>query len=388
MKALRPQVLAAFLQLTPLVRVLQASSPRLAASPAIAILRWIFKVSAVAGSMHALSGSSGIAPTTIRATNGVRTSTTFIVSDSQHGTAKSYSTTSQLPPGLSLSTRGILAGTPTAGGSWTLAIRGWNNSNLTGDSATKNVSLTVLNTEPPVITSPPTNVTVAIGGTATFSVAFTGQNPLAIRWFKEDIEVGGGTNAILSLTSVTTNRAGRYRVRLSNSVATVFSDFVTLAVEELNPPPGIAAQVLSQTVHQGETVQFSISATGPALTYAWSHNNQPITGDAASITVANVTTNDAGTYAVHISNAGGSTNSANATLTVLPPLQLDPPKLSGGNLELRFTGVEGRRYELESAPDLISTFSPLTEVLGRMEGAIMTLAPTNTSRVFRVRTLN
>lgn len=388
MKVLRPQILAAFLQLAPLARVFQAASPRLAISPAIAILRWIFSASAVAGGMHAVSGASGISPTTIRATNGIRTSTTFIVSDSTHGTAKSYSTTSPLPPGLALSTRGILSGTPTSGGSWTLAVRGWQNADQSGDSALKDVAVTVVNTIPPAITSPPTNITVAAGGIATFAVAFTGHNPVSIRWFKEDIEVTRGTNSTLSLTNVTATTAGRYRVRLSNSVSTIFSDFVTLTVENPNPPPGIAAQVLSQTVHQGETVRLSVSATGSGLSYAWTHNSQPIPGDASLITLANVSTNDAGTYAVHISNAGGSTNSIGATLTVIDPLHLDPPKFSGGDIELRFTGVEGRRYELESAPDLISTFSPVTEVLGRASGAVMTLAPTNTSRVFRVRSVN
>lgn len=391
MKALHPQLLAAFLQLAPLTRVFQAASPRLAASPAIAILRWIFSASAVAGSMHAVSGASGISPTSIRATNGVRLSQTqFITTDSSHGTAQSYSVNppSVLPPGLALSTRGILSGTPTQGGTWTVSIRGWKNSNRTGDSATKNVNFTIVNTAPPVITSPPTNTTAIPGGSASFSVAFTGDNPIAIRWFKEDIEVPGGTNATLTLSGVTANTAGRYRVRLVNSLATVFSDFVTLTVANPNPPPGITAQPLSQSVHAGETVQFAATATGADLVYAWTHNNQSIGGNAPSLTLTNVAPSDAGTYAVRITNAGGSTNSVNAVLTVVPALRLDPPGRSGDALQLRFAGVEGRRYVLESAPDLLSPFSTVTEVLGQATGAVTTLPTTNSTRVFRMRTAN
>ena len=56
----------------------------------------------------------------------------------------------------------------------------------------------------PVITQPPTNVTVALGGAATFTVAATGTGPFTYQWFangkalaKEGVittVVGGGTS--------------------------------------------------------------------------------------------------------------------------------------------------------------------------------------------------
>jgi hypothetical protein len=388
MNAFRPHVLAAFLQLAPLTRVFQHASPKLAAGPAIAILRWIFGTASVAGSMHGLSGASGISPTTVRATNGIRTSTTFIVSDTSHGTAAAYSTTSAMPPGLTLSSRGILSGTPTNGGSFTLSIRGWENSNFSGNSATKNVSVTVVNTAPPVITTPPTNVTVNTGQNAVFSVGFTGHRPLTLRWFKEDIEVAGATNTTLTLTNVQAATAGRYRVRLVNSVATVFSEFVTLTVNSPNPPPSLTAQPVSLAAHVGETVRFGVGAAGNGLSFAWTRGIQAVGGNASELVLTNVTEGDGGTYGVRISNAGGATNSAGAVLTVLPRLRLDPPARSGESVQLRFTGIEGRPYRLESAVELNGTFSPVLDVLGRSTGAVMTLAPTNAARVFRVRTAN
>jgi hypothetical protein len=108
--------------------------------------------------------------------------------------------------------------------------------------------------------------------------------------------------------------------------------------------------------------------------------------NSSELVLTNVTEGDGGTYAVRISNAGGSTNSVGALLTVVPPLRLDPPGRSADSVLLRFTGIEGRPYRLESAGDLTGTFSPVLDVLGRSTGAVMTLAPTNAVRVFRVRT--
>jgi len=387
MKVLRPHLLAAFLQLAPLTKVLQ-SSPGLVASPALVILRWVFGGAAVAGSMHGLSAASGISPTAVRATNGIRSSTTFIVSDTTHGTAASYSTASVLPPGMTLSSRGILSGTPTNGGTYTLSIRGWQNSNFSGDSATKSVSVTVVNTRPPVITTPPANVSVSPGQSATFAVAFTGDQPLTIRWLKEDVEVRNATNATLVLSNVQATNSGRYRVKLVNSLATVFSDFVTLTVAVPEPAPGIAVQPASRTVHAGELVQLGVQATGNGLAYAWTRNGQPLAGATPVLSLTNVTIADAGSYSVRIFNATGTTNSAPASLTVMPPLHFNPPVRLGDNFQLVFPGVDGRRYLIESAADLNSAYSPLTELLGKTNGAVLTVVPTNATRVYRIKTVN
>ncbi|MFM7806180.1 MAG: putative Ig domain-containing protein, partial [Verrucomicrobiota bacterium] len=140
-------VLAAFLQLAPLARIAQ-TAPGLIATPTLCILRWVFGPAAVAGSFHGLSGATGMVPTAVRATNGVRMSVTFSITSSSHGTARSYSALSGLPPGTTLSTRGTLSGTPTSSGSYTLRIRGWQNTNLSGNWSDQNVALTVVGANP------------------------------------------------------------------------------------------------------------------------------------------------------------------------------------------------------------------------------------------------
>jgi hypothetical protein len=289
---------------------------------------------------------------------------------------------------MTLSSRGILAGTPTNGGTYTLSIRGWQNSNFSGDSATKSVTVTVVNTRPPVITTPPADVSVSPGQSATFSVAFTGDQPLTIRWLKEDVEVPNATNATLVLRNVQATNSGRYRVRLANSLATVFSDFVTLTVAVPEPPPGITVQPASRTVHTGEAIQFGVQATGNGLAYEWTRNGQPFAGTTPVLSLTNVTTADAGSYAVRISNVTGATNSIPASLTVIPALHFNPPVRLGDNFQLVFPGVDGRRYLIESAADLNSAYLPLTEMVGKTNGAVLTVIPTNATRVYRIKTVN
>jgi len=89
------------------------------------------------------------------------------------------------------------------------------------------------------------------------------------------------------------------------------------------PPPTISSQPMSQTVNLNATVTFTVvaSGTGP-FTYQWEKNSQAISqATSASYTTPPVTAADNGAVFVAIvTNAGGSTASNAATLTVnLPP---------------------------------------------------------------------
>jgi len=82
--------------------------------------------------------------------------------------------------------------------------------------------------------------------------------------------------------------------------------------------PQIGTHPQSQTVLVGGSVTFSVTATGTApLSYQWRKNGIPISGaTGSSYTISSVTTADAGSYDVVVSNACGSATSNAATLTV------------------------------------------------------------------------
>ena len=85
-------------------------------------------------------------------------------------------------------------------------------------------------------------------------------------------------------------------------------------------PPFIVSQPESQTVTEGGSAEFTVSAGGSApLFYQWYYVFSPLEGETnSSLILNNVTAEQAGDYAVEIANAVGSVGSAYATLTVDP----------------------------------------------------------------------
>lgn len=383
---LHSHVLAAFLQLAPLVRVAQ-SAPGVVATPTLFILRWVFGAAAVAGSFHGLSGATGVVPNTMRATNGVRSSVTFSITSSSHGTAKSYSVTSGLPPGLTMSTRGTLSGTPTLSGLYTMRVRGWQNSTLSGDWADLNVAVTVVSANAPVVVSQPASLTVAPGQPATLTVGYTGDQPLTLRWFKEDLEVKNATNATLTLPSAQAADAGRYRLRLVNDLATVYTDWATLTVQAAVAKPVISAQPIGRKLHAGESFSLSVTATGTNLTYAWTRDGVAVGASTPTLDLASATASAAGTYQVRVSNPGGSVDSDAVIVGVSSPLGWDQPTRVADSIRLTFSGLDGRRYAVEKSAVAQGPFTTLAEMMNQAGGNVVFDPIDQEGRFYRVRPL-
>ena len=92
-----------------------------------------------------------------------------------------------------------------------------------------------------------------------------------------------------------------------------------------NAPPSapvITIQPQSQTVAVGADVTFSIAARGnPLPAYQWQWNGTNLNGETnASLTLPSVTTNQAGSYTVVLTNLAAAANSQPASLTVLLPV--------------------------------------------------------------------
>jgi len=217
--------LSVLIQLAPLLRVAMADAAVLA-SPVVAVLRWVIGAVAVAGSFHAVSGATGITITqgtsttsSPKGTNGTPMGFRVSITSTDHGTAKSYSA-SGLPPGLAVVsiTQGVISGTPAQAGMFTASIRGWQNSNQTGDSASFSVPITILTAAgPPGLASPVSDAVAAYGEPATLTVNASGAAPLSYEWRRGgQLIPNAGTDAF-SLAAATPDDYGSYEVRISNS---------------------------------------------------------------------------------------------------------------------------------------------------------------------------
>jgi len=98
-------------------------------------------------------------------------------------------------------------------------------------------------------------------------------------------------------------------------------------------------------------VTFSVVASGtPPFSYQWYHSASLLVGQtAATLTLTNLQSTDAGTYQVAVANAFGTTNSA-ATLAVNDAC-VDLKMYAGLNI----AGQVGRTYVLKFTTDLSNT---------------------------------
>jgi hypothetical protein len=88
---------------------------------------------------------------------------------------------------------------------------------------------------------------------------------------------------------------------------------------QVGPPPVINVHPLSQTVLLHGKVSFTVVASSSTMmTYQWRKNGIDIPGaNSSTYTIERVEVFDQGAYSVKVTNAGGSTISNDATLTVL-----------------------------------------------------------------------
>lgn len=103
--------------------------------------------------------------------------------------------------------------------------------NAAGSVASANAVLAVASAPvAPQIVTPPQAQTVALGASATFSVAATGTAPLRYQWRKDGVALEGADSAVLTLTNVPASAAGAYSVVVTNVAGSAASAAATLTV--------------------------------------------------------------------------------------------------------------------------------------------------------------
>lgn len=178
-------------------------------------------------------------------------------------------------------------------------------------------------TKPPVIVTQPTDVAVASGSPASFSVVATGQGVLTYQWQFRGANIPGATSAVLNIPIVSPLNAGEYRVTVSNSAGSVTSLASTLSVQT---PPAILVQPQSQTLVVGTPLLLSVEAAGvPPLGYQWAFNGTNLPGASSPFfQIPAVESTNAGSYFVVVNSSSGSVTSSVAVITVAPRANLSP----------------------------------------------------------------
>jgi hypothetical protein len=101
-------------------------------------------------------------------------------------------------------------------------------------SSNEVAQLFAIETVSPKITAQPTNVTVNIGDTASFSVSATGIAPLNYQWLKDGSLLPDATNATLTLTNVQPLLIGNYMVAVSDTNGSVTSSSASLSISNVD----------------------------------------------------------------------------------------------------------------------------------------------------------
>src|SRR6202790_5183115 len=171
----------------------------------------------------------------------------------------------------------------------------------------------------PSVATEPTDQTVTVGQTATFSVVAAGSAPLNYQWNKNGTAITGATSVSYTTPATTASDDGvQFTALISNKVGRVTSNPVSLHVR-VRGAPSITTQPANQTVTATQTATFTVVASGTApLSYQWLKNGANVAGATSwSYTTLLTTTADNGsTFDVVVSNTAGTATSNAATLTV------------------------------------------------------------------------
>jgi PKD repeat protein len=214
-----------------------------------------------------------------------------------------------LAPGLSVNTStGVISGTPTAAGTYSVTISATNS----GGTGTATLTITI-NPPPPVITSP-TTATGNVGTAFTYQITAT-NNPTSFN--ATGLPPGLTVNTSTGVISGTPTTTGTYSVTISaTNVSGTGSATLTITIK---PAPPVITSSSTASGNTCSAFSYTITATNSPTSY----NATPLAAGLTVNTSTGVisgTPTATGTFTVTISatNAGG-TGSATLTITISSP---------------------------------------------------------------------
>jgi hypothetical protein len=291
-------------------------------------------LTASGGGTYAWSNSLGTNAAVSVSPSGNTTYTVTVTLNNCSASASRSVTVNALP---------VIALTPTSssicpGGNQTLTASGgstYNWSNGLGTGNTKNVTPTgnttytvtgtdanncsasttatvVVNTAT-TITTGPIAQTTCVGGAVSFSVSATGTN-LSYQWRKGTNNISGQTGTTYTIPSAVSGDAGNYDVVVTGTCGTATSTAVALTVTgslqvSQQPTPVISCA--------GSNAILTVVANGANISYAWTHNSNPVSNsNNDTIYLNGLTAADAGNYICTMTSSCGNATSNPVSVTV------------------------------------------------------------------------
>jgi hypothetical protein len=211
---------------------------------------------------------------------------------------------------------------------------------------------------------------------------------LACQWQFNAADVPKATNSFFYLSTVDFTNAGIYSFAVSNwfGATTNFYNIKVVPFLVVIPPQ-------DETVNEGTTAAFSVSAMGSGLQYQWQFNGVDLGGSTnSSLTLTNVRPEQAGKYCVVVGNsAGAATNAVTLTVLVRPDILVGGTNIVGfdalGRFRFAFRSQLNALYAVEYVDTLTDTnWIVLTNVAGSaFPVEVVDPAPAYPTRFYRVR---
>ena len=205
----------------------------------------------------------------------------------------------------------------------------------------------------PFIVEQPQSKALLLGDRVTFAVRANGSPALEYQWYygADPLLLENGPE--LSFAFDFPDQVGEYSVEIVSPFGVVRSAVAQLTLRDA---PLILSQPQDLAVALGEPASFSVSANGlEPLSYQWTKNGADISGaNNPQFNLAATTADDAGTYAVRVSNNAGSVTSADVTLAVLTVIPGVFNTGVDGSGSAVADGTADSHYRLTTNPDSAS----------------------------------
>ncbi|PLX00651.1 MAG: hypothetical protein C0594_15455 [Marinilabiliales bacterium] len=163
---------------------------------------------------------------------------------------------------------------------------------------TDTTNIAILQIDTTYISMQPSNIEVCTNQPFTLSAEGIGPN-ISYRWLKNNEYIPGANSANYTVNYASEDNAGEYFCEISSNCITMHTDTVSVSISS------ITIETTSNDIIacQGDTIDFSIAASGNNIAYQWMFNGDSISGETnSSLQLNNISTAKTGIYYCILSN--------------------------------------------------------------------------------------